>query len=357
LSTSPHALDSETQAPGRRFLVVYGATLFSFALLTCVLVTLSDPNRYFFGGPVPQILVNTRRDKVDLFKAYSKKAKVSGLIFGSSRAGLFRPELVDQRSGLRFFNASVDTGTIDDYLAIYRLFSDLQSMPPREILIGVDTLYLSSQIPLEFGLSANYDLARHLDQNTNLLFHYAELYQHYFRLQTFVDFKESWDSWKRRGELHSRYEYDPDGRWRLATEDREIAKGTYNRGAALRTSTEVFLSQYRDFTSVSQLRMERLESLLREASRDGAHIVMWFTPMHPALRDRVEQLTGVTPIEHSAKEAVIQLGRRYGAPVVDLSQPESFGADPSTWYDSVHLSQADADRELERLLPYVKARQ
>jgi hypothetical protein len=44
------------------------------------------------------------------------------------------------------------------------------------------------------------------------------------------------------------------------------------------------------------------------------------------------------------------MASRYHARVVDLSLPESFGGDPSTWLDLVHVSRADAQRELDRVL-------
>ena len=84
-------------------------------------VTATDPHRYLFGSPVPQIWPSTRRTKIELFRAYSARQKVTGLILGSSRSTLLLPEQADRLTGLRFFNAAVQSASTDDYLAFYRL--------------------------------------------------------------------------------------------------------------------------------------------------------------------------------------------------------------------------------------------
>jgi len=323
-------------------LVLLGAGL-------CALVTATDPHRVFFGSPIPQIFPNARRTKIDLFRAYSKQ-KVSGLILGTSTSAGLRPELADRLTGLRFFNASVNSGTTDDYLAFYRLFSHLQSVPPRAVVIGVDTVFLSSNIELSRDLSKQYDLSRELGTSTSLPMHYARLYWSYFNFKTFTDFRTSLSNWRSPEEPF--YQYYPNGKLRPVKSDREILNGTYDRRGHILDAMNSRLPLYRDFGSVSTARVGRLESLLQDASRDRAQVVLWFTPMHPELRAAVDQLQA-SPVIDQARKAVTALGIRYGARVVDLSRPESFGGGPSTWYDAVHVSPADADRELEHVISQI----
>jgi hypothetical protein len=329
----------------RSFLLSFWGIIALLAIFVFVAVTATDPSRYVFGSPVPQIWPNTPGKKVDLFRNYSKFKKVTGLLLGSSRCALLLPEQADYLTGLRFFNGSVYDASTDHYLAMYRLFRKIQVAPPKLLVLGIDTVLLSSGAEISEDFAANYPLSSQLDDRLTLPWHFTKLYAHYLRLQTFFDLRTSIRNWM----FPSRPldTYFPDGH----------AEGR-NPGdpgnEAFGQGMEPFLVKYRQFEAISDARVDRLRVLLQEASADRVDILLWLTPVHPALRAAINRLPTVPTTELRARQLVRDLASHYHARFIDLSKPESFGADPSTWLDAVHVSSTDAQRELNQLLGSVR---
>ena len=309
--------------PASRFLGAYAVTLGLLAVILCALVTATDPHRYFFGSPFPEIWPNTRRDKVDLFRKYSSHGKVTGFIMGSSRTTLQLPEQADRDTGLRFFNASVYDAATDDYLGLYRLFREIQGAPPKMLIVGIDTVILRSGAEISEELTANYALISRLDANVTVPGHFAGLYAFYFRLQTLTDLGTSFRNL--RSHPPPRYVFAGDGHL-LGTRFSPYELD-YNLGPGLKA----FVAEYREFLGVSPQRVDRLRTLTREAAADGVQVVLWLTPLHPGLRAAIDRLPDVPTVEREARAIVSGIGARYGARVVDLSDPESFAGNPSMW--------------------------
>jgi hypothetical protein len=329
----------------RRFLYTFAGVFATFAILVFAVVTATDPARYFFGSPVPQIWPDTPHVKVDLFRTYGAREKVTGLLMGSSRCAGLLPEQADRLTGLRFFNASVYDASTDHYLAMYRLFRKVQSAAPKMLVLGIDTVLLSSAAGVSEDLTANYPLSSQLDGTLTRPWHFARLYANYLRAQTFFDLKTSISNW-----IHPKpplYGFSPDG---YDGEQLGQALPQHVDFEALVQGGDSFAERYFEFKAISELRVERLRLLLDEASADGVHVLLWITPVHPALRAAIDHLPAVTATEWHAREIIGEMASRYHARLVDLSLPESFGGDPSTWRDLVHVSTADARRELDRVL-------
>jgi hypothetical protein len=328
----------------RTFLLSFAGTLALLVIALCAAVTATDPSRYFFGSPVPQIWPNTPRVKVELFRRYSMGGKVTGLLLGSSRCALLRPEQADRITGLRFFNASVYDASTDHYLAIYRLFRKIQAAPPKMLIVGLDTSLLSSGAKISEDLPANYALISQLDGGITLPWHFAKLYARYLRAQTFIDLWTSVKNW--RSPKPPLEVFSPDGH----IEGRNAPDPAKHHPQDALNNMEPILANYRAFTAVSQARVERLRALLREASADNARILLWLTPVHPALRAAIAEIPGVPVKDRQARQMILDMAAEFHARIVDLSAPDSFGGQPSTWLDAVHVSAIDAQREMNRLL-------
>src|ERR1035438_3833214 len=100
----------------RRFLFVLGGLV----LLHLSLAILIDPRRDFGTGIFPVISLDSRRDKMKRFEEYNRRKAVDGIVLGSSRSMKLACGELDAKTGLRWFNFSVDSARAEDYLAIYR---------------------------------------------------------------------------------------------------------------------------------------------------------------------------------------------------------------------------------------------
>lgn len=304
------------------------------------MVTATDPNRYFFGGPVPQIWPNTTREKIQLFRAYSARGAVTGLLFGSSRSALIRSDLADSLTGLRFFNASCYDSSIENYLALYRLFRKTQPEPPKTLILGLEPELLSSTGEMPRDLVASYPLMSQIDSSLTLPWHYARVYALYFRTQTFIDLATSLKNWRSPKPPLDKY---------FADGHIESADPTLERHL-VKERLQDDLVEYRDFHEISGAHVEHLRSLLREASADHVRILLWITPIHPLLRAAIDRLPEVPEELQRSRKLIMDMGSEFHTQTADLSAPESYGGDPSGWLDGVHPSAADSQLELNHLL-------
>ncbi|HYA18254.1 MAG TPA: hypothetical protein VEF06_12345 [Bryobacteraceae bacterium] len=326
-----------------RFLSAFAISLILLVLVLFAAVTATDPSRYFFGSPVPQIWPNNLRVKVEFFRKFAADGKVTGLLLGSSRCGILEPEQADRMTGLRFFNACVYDASTDSMLALYRFFRR-PAGPPEMIVVGIDTFLLRAGAEPSQDLKGNYELSRQLEPGLLPLWHYARLYPHYLRFQTFTDLGTSLRNWASPKPPIDRFR--PDGSLMASVESPA-------RGPAGISPPEIekLMVQYRaEFQSLSPGRLDRLRSLLSEASADGARIVLWITPVHPALRAAIDRVPSLASAEREARRAIAQLAVLYRARLFDLSGPDSYGGDPAGWVDPVHPGLPDARKELGLLL-------
>jgi hypothetical protein len=338
----------EQSSSGRRFLAFFGTALLLLALAHCLTYTAVDPNRFFFGSPFPQSTSSTRRDKLNLFVAYNAVRPVTGLILGSSRSMKLAPEHADRLTGLRFFNAGVFDSRPDDYLGMYRVLKDLHAAP-RQVLIGIDAESLSAtETPGDVELRGNYSLMSHLGQKLPRPAHYGKLYLDSFKTLTLTRVAESVRLAIRPAEPVNFFHAD--GLWTSPKVERQVREGTYDYRAELQASIPQIVAIYGSFHAISGDHVDCLESLLREASNDGARLVVWITPLHPELRSRLNQKPEAAAMERNSRAVIQQIAERYRARFFDFSEPLAYGPDLATWDDAVHYGQKDAQRILDHLL-------
>src|SRR6185369_17883018 len=122
------------------FVAAFLATTAALTLACYAAIRVVDPYGEFHSGRFPTVVLDSRRQKLVLFKQYNPRA-VTGLIMGSSRSMLLEPRAVDAEFGTRSFNFAVENGHTEDFLAIYR-WAVQQGAQPKLIIIGLDVAAL-----------------------------------------------------------------------------------------------------------------------------------------------------------------------------------------------------------------------
>src|SRR5690348_13397725 len=98
-----------------------------------------DPYGEWGTGRFPRVVMDSRRDKMQMFRRASVGPHVSGVLLGSSRSMLLRPSVLSDALGQPVFNFAVDNAHVEDYLAIYR-WTTRQGAPLRLLIIGLDVV-------------------------------------------------------------------------------------------------------------------------------------------------------------------------------------------------------------------------
>jgi hypothetical protein len=105
------------------------------ALFLITLNVYVDPRGIFGTNKYPVIVATARIEKLLLLKRSNTKPEA--LIFGSSHCMRFSPSVVENATGLKTFNFSVNSGKIEDFLALVNFSMKEVGVKPKLIILGV----------------------------------------------------------------------------------------------------------------------------------------------------------------------------------------------------------------------------
>lgn len=270
------------------------------------------------------------------------------LIMGSSRSMKLAPAQVKNLTGLRAYNASVDSAMAEDYLALLRLALRGCAGSVREIVLGID-------------IEAFHDARGPDSRVTGSLAYWNELPAEE-RVRSALDAAESVLAWDqlaesirslrlllspgRREEPASRF--DDDGFLHYLNWEREKAEGTFKLSAS--GQIDSYLARFAGYQHLSSRRREIFEQFLGECFAAGIRVRSFVTPLHAevlaALRAR--RNFDATRAELLAwLEPLTQANRLFS--FVDYSNVLSFGGAEDGFYDGAHIDDENSDRLLKAL--------
>jgi hypothetical protein len=327
------------------FIRWFVAAVLGLALAYAALVTVVNPRREFGPTLFPEVIPNSRGMKVAYFEAYNRTTPVQGLILGSSTSMQLDPATFDRLTGQRFFNFAVFAGRPEDELAIYRLLRQ-RGISLRKIILGVDVQAFDPNLPLAGDFSDNIDLrsslqgtrATPLDQAKEVGADYKHAMSFSYALDILTSLKVAL---RPRLPEHA---FDPNGRIHSPLWDKERAAGTFDLGGMVDRCTKGVVQVTTTYDHLDTARVRQLDDLLTEIRRDSVALVVWLPPFHPRLAEAIAQSPQAPANAERAKEAIEEMARRHGVPLVDLSLISSFSGDTTHWYDCIHYGPDDADR-------------
>ncbi len=321
------------------------------------LALLLDPRREFGTGLLPGVTLDSRLDKMRLFKEYNRQGAVEGIVLGSSRAMKLSCDELEKVLGLRWFNFSVDSARAEDYLAIYRWVRS-SGARPKVLVIALDVEALHDSEPLDGRLRANPGLMVALDdsrssaqQRVMVLLRLLKgvFSTHYVRdmllsLRVAVVRPPAWVT------------FDTDGFLHYVQWEKDRAAGKLDFQTNLERSYEEYRRRFADMQGLSTVRKDQVATLIREAQQDGVRIVLWITPVHPKLAAFLDRETPYNKRLDETRVFVEGLRRDAQVPVVDFSVPGSFTDTADGWYDGAHMDEKNSNLVTGRLATELRSR-
>lgn len=267
--------------------------------------------------------------KPALLRNQAGKSKI--LILGSSRCRLVKPSLVEQITGMRTFNASVESATADDYLSILR-DALARGESPRALVVCLDVESFldhdqpaandSQQVPGDISEPASRKASELLTWEQTMLSIESAIPS----LTPLID--SSGTSFNAKGETTYQRAVEPES----STEDSNAKKENLILYAAL----------YRD-SKISTQKLQSFQELLRESNEHGMRSVVLLTPLSSEFQSALRPL-GWEEKRRELVGKIEPLCLQAGAEFLDLTFPYNFGGNSTDFYDGVHLSQVGADR-------------
>ncbi len=298
-----------------------------------------DPYGDFGSGRFPAVVMDSRREKIRLFRRY-KPEQVTGLTFGSSRAMLLEPRLLNAGFGGRFFNFAVENAYTEDFLALYR-WSVGQGARPKTVIVAVDVVGLhENDIPDPmFNRIPEMKAQLEAPQVSNSLLRSglwdAVLETH--RALTYTYLKDTVKSVQmavtRRKPTSG---FDEDGYENNGTPHHPPAT-VADPLREITLDTALYVKRLEGMKRLSARRKEQLRQLIREARNDGAQTILWLTPVHPVLLERIASSTNYLTLVHETREYLQSLHLEYGAAIHDFTDLQRFGGTTSGWHDGTHM--------------------
>ena len=348
-----------------RFQRAFLVTLIAALLIAAAMNLIVDPFHLYGVGTFPRAEVNHYEMKIELFREFDPPAQA--LILGSSRVMSFDPEVVEKITGRRCFNFSVPSARTETYYAVLRLALEEESRsgqtdgvgstrgieaPIDTVIVAVEPEALHPTLPIE-------PEARFLPEYSRYFIHdprgRASVLEKALLLFTLDQTNESISTLRRamrKQAGRSKLEYRADGFSVQIEREEEIAAGTFDLDARIESRIRKYPERsmrLSEFKELSPTRKAYWEDFLSLCDREGIRVYAFLPPVHPSLWSLLSEI-GAEPIFEKVSEYLGRTVSEHGGRFADYTRLDSFGGDPSLFYDEVHMRPSNGERLLRQLL-------
>ena len=307
-----------------------------------------NPYAQYLPAWFTPMVQTSRAQKVQLVE--SCQPAPEGLILGSSRVLKLEPDYLERQTGYRFFNAGMNHGKTEDFLAFLRYYEDACGRPPKMVVLGLDVNAFTDGSPPDSRLLSNKELASRVPEAIR----WSDRMQRWRELLSWQQTKNSLKSIKLQltsGAIPSPVEsFRADGLIVYHQRERELSEGVYDFSAALEYNKNEYKHLFRAFKKMSPSRCRVFEVMADKCQAEGVKLMVFLPPMHPELNAHLLSCTEFAARKLQVKEYVQQQADRFGFTCCDLSDVSSFAGDPQLFVDGVHPLEPNTRRMIDRLL-------
>lgn len=321
----------------------------SVAMFVAIAATNFVVNPYAqYGGTWIEPLVQTSRaTKVQLLT--STKTAPEGLILGSSRVLKLEPAYLQEKLGHDFFNAGVNYGKPEDFLAMLRLYQSHVGTLPRTVVLGLDVHGFSPTLPMDARLLSNQHLAGEIQELIPLDDRFNRWKELLSWQQTTSSLK-SLKRWVKNETDESPIEsFCDDGLLVYHQREREIAEGTYDFAGALDYNKHEYRQLFAGYDKLSAERIETLKTIVDTCASNGSRLIIFMTPMHPEL------INHLSDTSYAARQAELKEHLAHKASLGrfvfnDLSTVQTFNGDAGQFVDGIHPLESNTRKMIDLMV-------
>lgn len=325
----------------KRWTAMFFATLLIVSGAAAVLNLAVNPFGYYPTNLFPPLTWSSRQIKVDLLR---RRGNSEILVLGSSRAMKVAPSHIHALTGLRAFNACVDSARAEDWLALYAFARGEQREALRELVIGIDLEAFHNHLEPDARLAGLPELRQSLPLGMQLrLLTQASPLSYGQAVASLRSLQLS-----RTGYPPQASRFDEDGFLHYVFWEREIAEGSFS--PALSGPYAEYEGRFAGFTALDEQRTALFEELLARAHRDRVRVRAFITPLYSGLvanLRRSHDFDGLRALMLGYLESVA--GRFQEFSYVDFTDVHAFGGDPNGFLDPAHTDDANSRRMTEAL--------
>lgn len=308
-----------------------------------------DPYAQYGTGWFEPVVQTSRHEKTRLLA--EQRRVPEGLILGSSRVMKLEPEHVQRLTGRRFFNAGVNYGRPEDFLALLRWYRDTFDRWPRDVILGLDVAAFVSHPGIDARLVGHEELARQIPEAIRP----TDRAQPWKELLSWQQTKNSARAVLRqvRGDREAELieSFRDDGLRIYNQREQQIRAGTYDFHAALEYNQQEYIRLFRDYEHLDSHRCRLFARLVRICLDNDVQLHVFLTPLHPDLEQHLVQHSET----YAARKADVRLFLQLALTPrqirwVDFTEIDSFAGEPQQFVDGIHPLEPNTRKMLDRLL-------
>jgi hypothetical protein len=293
----------------------------------------------------------SRATKVNLLGRM--KPAPAGLVLGSSRVLKLEPHYLESKFGMQFFNAGVNYGKPEDHLAMLRYYHCQFGTYPRLVVLGLDVHGFSDALPFDARLLSNAALVRQIPDAVGWEARWQRWKELLSWQQSTASVKSLCHHLRGRADPEPAESFREDGLLVYHDREQQMAQGTYDFDAALAYNKQEYRQLFANFDRLSPHRIKLFHALVKTCNQHNTQLVVFLTPMHPALADYL----GTTCYPQRRGELAHFLSSQAAAmrfAFCDLSEIDQFDGDPAVFVDGIHPLEPNTRRIIDRLTQQMK---
>jgi len=346
-----------TSSQGNRkiLLIVFLGTFLLFLVGYLALYRVIDPRSEFGTGIFPAPITNARQTKQDIFKRFLAQGPIDGLILGSSRTMMMDPASSPLANHRRFFNFGVENAMLEDDLAVYR-WALQQGADPKILIVGLDVEAFDSANHIDDRLQSNARLLETVSPSAKnplsiqRMRSNATVTSNALTVQSAI-------AMTRAIELKVKpvpqvAVVSEDGHNEFPVYEELVRTTRFDLPKAISETLPVYTGKYQNMRGLSEQRKQWLIDLIHDAQNHQCKVVLWITPLHPAMADVLEKSTpyGVRLQEVLAFLDHLPSQFPETVRVFDFSLPDRFGGTDDDWIDGAHMNKRNAGRAFDFMM-------
>ncbi|MCX6645636.1 MAG: hypothetical protein NTY09_04665 [bacterium] len=318
----------------------WGTLLGSCAIVVAIVAVFNfivNPYGLYPTNFLPKISSSIFDYKVKLLSEFDPPPEV--LILGSSRALCIDPDVVEEITGRRCFNWALWDSKIEIVYASVRIALEEFHDPIDLVIVGVEPemFHLTNQLHAQARTSTAY--TKYFEPKP----FYKPIVDKVLRTISYGQLISSLRSIRHamRGMVSTNESNWRDDGFRMFQE--EGAWGINEMEANLDKMIEAGINSYPEvvwkpdeFTDLSEFRKQYWNMFLDYCEEHQIQVYAFLQPVHPALLDKLYEIGG-EPLFEKTDEFVRDSVNRIHGVYRDYRNPESFGGDPTAFYDEVHM--------------------
>jgi len=332
-------------ATTRLYVSAWAVTL----VLVSALNFLVDPFDLYGTGIFEPWQFNRYERKLALFENYQPGPEI--LIMGSSRVEAIDPETVSAITGKRCFNWAQPSASAETILAVIKLAVLENNAPLDTVIVAVDPLVFhpSGWIHPQARMVPAYTHYFSIDPT------WINLRERLSRLLTYEQTRSAFLVLRRTLGLDhtpARLEYRTDGFALYHQREAMFNSGDYDLEKILDDRVPVYAENVLGISAFSSLSPERKtcwEEFLDICKQNNIRVYAFIPPMHPRLLDDIRE-KGLEYLYEETAEYVGSTVSEAGGVFRNYMDIESFGGDPSSFWDEVHMKIPNGEALLIDLL-------